>query len=413
MGVLASSGVSRSKRAAMALLCAATIAVVTWSVVRWAYRPAPTGDLHHALDRTLADFFQSNRPVRNCVISVMSGDGSLVWSGAAGSARENVAMTSDTPIYIASVTKLYTATAVMRLAEQRRLTLDDPMAKYLPKELIDKIQVYQGRDYTNAITLRGLLAHRTGIPDYYSEKAGDGKSLFELFVEDPGRSWTPEQTIARARDELKPAFAPDTQTSYSDTYYQLLGKVIERVTGKPLEVVFEEFFFEPLGLRHTWMVGHCRPSGALCPLPAQVFLADRDVTATRSNGAYWADGGIVSTAAEMNVFLKALREGGLIRQESLDEMHEWKPMSRPLEYGYGTMRFELPWPVRALTGIPVLWGHSGSTGSFLYYSQDFDLYVAGTTDQIDGKMKPFLLIGRAIQTVNAESRSSGARRSGD
>lgn len=185
--------------------------------------------------------------------------------------------------------------------------------------------------------------------------------------------WTPDETIARARDELKPRFAPGTETSYSDTNYQLLGRVIESVTGKPLHGVFEDLIFRPLGLEHTWMVGHRRPAVAASPRPAAVLLGDTDITETRANGAYWADGGIVSTAADRNLFLKALKEGRIISASSLQQMHDWRKMSFPLEYGYGTMGFALPRPIRAITGIPPLWGHSGSTGSFLYYAQDLDL----------------------------------------
>lgn len=373
--------------------------------IRSASRVAPVADPRPALQSTLADFARKNPSIRNCVLSVMSGDGSLVWSGGVGHAGANTPMTGDTPIYIASVTKLYTATAVMLLVEQGALSLDDPMAKYLPGKLIRGIDIYRGKDLTGEITIRELLAHRSGIPDYYSDKAQDGKTLFELFVDDPERRWTPDETIERARDELTPQFAPDAETSYSDTNYQLLGKVIETVTGKPLYMVYEDFFFRPQGLRHTWMTGHCRPQESSCLGPADVFLADRNITATRANGAYWADGGIISTAGDMNLFLKALNEGRIIRPPSLQRMHDWRRMSFPMEYGFGTMQFALPGPVRKVAGIPLLWGHSGSTGSFLYYCQDLDLYMAGTTDQVDGRIEPFLLMRRVMREVREAQRN--------
>ncbi len=221
-----------------------------------------------------------------------------MWSGAAGIAHENgrVPMASDTPIYVASVTKLYTATAVMLLIEKGALSLDDAMVKYLPKELIHGIHVYNGKDYSAEITIRELLSHSSGIADYYTEKSRDGKNLFDLFLERPDRSWAVDETIARARNDLKPKFPPGTDISYSDTNFQLLGKVIEAVSGKPLHVVYEDCFFRPLGFEHTWLVGHWRSQIVRSPSPADVFYADMNITKTRSNGAYWADGGIVSTA---------------------------------------------------------------------------------------------------------------------
>ena len=390
------------RRVALASALVAVIGAVAWLLPRFVPGAPPFADLNRGLQSIVSDFVQKNGSVRNCVLSVMTGDGSLVWSGAAGMARENMPMTSDAPIYIASVTKLYTATAVMLLIGKGALSLDDPMAKYLPGELINGIHVYKGKDYSAGITIRELLSHTSGIPDYYSDKASDGKNLFELFIESPDRSWTVDETIARARNDLKPKFLPGTDTAYSDTNYQLLGKVIEAVTGQPLHAVYEDFIFRPLGLEHTWLVGHWRSEPRRPPSPADVFYGDRNITKIRSNGAYSADGGIVSTAEEMNLFLKTLNEGRIIRPSLLKLMHDWRRLEGPLHYGFGTMCFNLPGPIRGITGIPPLWGHSGSTGSFLYYSPGLDLYMAGTIDQVESRMRPFLLMRQVIRAVRAE-----------
>jgi len=185
--------------------------------------------------------------------------------------------------------------------------------------------------------------------------------------------------------------------------------VIEAVTGQPLHVVYEDFLFRPLGLEHTWLVGHWRSEPRQRPTPADVFYGDRNITKIRSNGAYSADGGIVSTAEEMNLFLKALNEGRIILPASLKIMHNWHRMEGPLHYGYGTMYFDLPAPVRGITGLTPMWGHSGSTGSFLYYSPGLDLYMAGTIDQVESKIKPFLLMRQVIRAVKAERGGAAAR----
>ncbi len=223
--------------------------------------PRPFDDLNQELEYLVSGLVQKDKSVRNCVLSVMKGDGSFSWSGAAGIASQNgqVPMTKDTPIYIASITKLYTATAIMRLYEKGALSLDDPMSRYLPEELIQGIHVYKGKDYSHEITIKELLSHTSGIADYYAEKPKGGKSLFDLFLEEPKRSWTVDQTIERVRKDLEPNFPPGTDASYSDTNFQLLGKVIESVTGKPLHTIYTDFFFRPLGLRHTWLTGRSEP----------------------------------------------------------------------------------------------------------------------------------------------------------
>ena len=314
---------------------ASAIAWLTWQTV-----PSKSRSKDH-LDAELQDILSElvtrDQSVKNCVVSVVKGDGSFAWSGAAGRIQGDVAMSKDTPIYIARITKLYKATVIMMLFERGAVALDDPMAKYLPHALIDRIHVYAGTDYSNNITVRELFAHRSGIAGYYTEKASGGKSLFDELVKNPERRWTVRETIDRAR-ELRPKFPPGTDTSYSDTNFQLLGMIIEEATEKPLHVVFEEILFRPLRLDHTWLVGFSRS-----PLvtPADVFFSDTNITSIRSNGSYWADGGIVSTADEMNRFLKALKGGRLIRSNTLAMMHDWHQWEFPLQYGLGTMYFAM------------------------------------------------------------------------
>jgi D-alanyl-D-alanine carboxypeptidase len=360
-------------------------------------------NLDQEMGYLVSGLVEKDKSVRNCVLSVMKGDGSFSWSGAAGVARQDgqVPMTKDTPIYIASITKLYTATVIMRLYEKGALSLDDPMSKYLPEDLIKGIHVYKGKDYSQEITVKQLLSHTSGIADYYTEKPKGGKSLFLLLLEEPKRSWTVDETIERARKELKPNFPPGTDASYSDTNFQLLGKVIEAITGKPLHIIFNDFFFAPLGLTHTWLIDPSEPQPASSAHPADVFHKDINITSTRTNGAYWADGGIVSTAEEMIIFLKALNEGRIVSRDTLKLMHNWHKLQFPLQYGFGTMNFKLPPIMTKITKVSPLWGHSGSTGSFLYYSQDRDLYLAGTINQVDSKVKPFTLMIKVIRAVKS------------
>jgi D-alanyl-D-alanine carboxypeptidase len=350
------------------------------------------------LQGIIAGLVAQDRSVRSCVIAVEKGDGSFAWSGAAGQARADFPMNKNTPIYIASITKLYTATVIMMLFERGSIALDDRIAKHLPRAVVDGIHVYAGTDHSNEITIRQLLGHRSGIADFYTEKAADGKSLFDVFVENPNRRWTVMETIDRAKHELRPNFPPGIGTSYSDTNFQLLGMLIERVTGKPLHVVFEEMIFRPLGLDHTFLVGFSRaqPSSSA---PAEIFFGKRNVTAVRTNGAYWADGGMVSTAEEMVGFLKALKDRRLIRQDTLAMMHDWHRWKFPVRLGLGTICVALPLALAKLAGMPRMWGHSGSTGAFLYYAGEADLFVAGSVGQIELRWKPLMLVRRIIRAT--------------
>jgi D-alanyl-D-alanine carboxypeptidase len=361
-------------------------------------------NLNQQMQYLVSGMVEKNKSVKNCVLSVTKGDGSFSWSGAAGIASQNgqVPMTKDTPVFIASITKLYTATVIMRLYEKGAISLDDPMSKYLPKGVIRGIHVYKGRDYSHEITIKQLLSHSSGIADYYSEKPKGGKNLFEIFLEKPERSWTVDETIERARRDLKPNFAPGTGTSYSDTNFALLGKVIEIITGKPLHIAYEDFIFRPLNLKHTWLIGRSKPQVPPAAATADVFYKDINITKIRSNGSYWADGGIVSTAEEMIIFLKALKEGRIVSEDTLKLMHNWHKLQFPFQYGFGTRYFKLPPFISKVMKVSPLWGHSGSTGSFLYYSEDQDLYMAGSIDQVDAKIKPFILMIRVMKAIQTK-----------
>jgi len=373
-------------------------------ITQWKQSTSSFDDLNQEMQFLVSDFVAKDKSVRNCVLSVMKGDGSFSWSGAAGIASQKgqMPMTKDTPIYIASITKLYTATAIMQLYEKGELSLDDAMSKYLPNELIQGIHIYQGKDYSHEITIKQLLSHTSGIADYYTEKPKGGKSLFALFLEEPERTWTVDETIEWARNKLEPNFPPGTDTSYSDTNFQLLGKVIEAVANKPLHVVFEDFFFRPLELKYTWLVGRSKPQSTPLAAPADVFYNDKNISDIRSNGSYWADGGIVSTAEECIIFLKALKERRIVRADTLKLMHSWHKLQFPLQYGYGTMYFKLLWFMKTVMNVPPLWGHSGSSGSFLYYSEDFDVYMAGSINQTESKTKPFKLMGEVIKAIRSK-----------
>lgn len=376
--------------------------VVAGIFAGWLYMQPAYNDVNQELSYRLNQLAGPNKPMKNAVLYVAKGDGSFTWSGAAGiaSQADHAPMTKDTPIFIASITKLYTAAAIMRLYEQSALALDDPMAKYLPDDLIRGIHVYQGHDYAHEITIEQLLAHTSGIANYFDEKPKGGQSGFEMMVADPRRVWTVDETIARARDELQPNFKPGTDASYSDTNYQLLGKIIESVTGKPLHQVYEEFFFRPLHLKHTWLVARSEPQVKPSAGPADIFYNDMNITNIGANGANWADGGIISTPEEMVVFLKALNEGDIVSKDTLQLMHNWHPLrGLPFEYGFGTMRFALPAFVNVVLQTPPVWGHSGSTGAFLYYAPDLDLYMAGTTNTVADQRAPLMLMIRAMKAV--------------
>ena len=149
--------------------------------------------------------------------TVMSAHGT--WSGATGKADDVRDVTVNDQFSIASTTKAVTAAQVMRLVEAGELGLDDLAADHLPADL----------DFdTNGATIRHLLSHRSGIPDY--------ASTVDLLA-DPLRFWTPAELLAEIPADRK---TPGVESEYANTNYLLLGLVIEGVTGRPMAKVLRD-----------------------------------------------------------------------------------------------------------------------------------------------------------------------------
>lgn len=356
------------------------------------------------------------RQVRHAVLAVERGDGTFRWVGAAGVADTGGRkMRAGTPYFIASVDKLFTATVVLRLHERGRLSIDDPLQAHLPQGLTDGLHRLGGVDHTPEITLRHLLGHTSGLPDYLEDRPKGGRALVEHLADGTDRAWGVEDLVRVTRENLTPHFPPQDLASprakvrYCDTNYQLLLAVIREVTGRRPHQVFEDELFRPLGMRHTWFAGLSRPLEP-APEPAALWFGDRPLSIPRALRSVW---GVYSTADDTLVFLRALVGGDLFGEPAtLRLMREpWRPLpvprdraalrapSWPIEYGLGMMRFQLSRALSPLYPVPALIGHSGSTGSWLFYCPERDLFLAGTVDQGSAGPVPFRFLPKVLRAV--------------
>lgn len=357
-------------------------------------------DTQQALQKALDGLTRKHKGIRNALVAVATGDGRFRWAGAAGDAADGVPMTVDTPVATASTTKLYTAVVIMRLFEQGRLRLDDPMCAYLPAAMIEGLHIFDGTDYTKTIEIQHLLSHTSGLPDYFSDKPKGGASFYDEVVAGTATERTPEDTIARAKT-LPPHFAPGAKASYSDTNFQLLGFIIEAVTGKALHTVYREMLFEPLGMTHSYMLTRPDPNDAQMPDFAHFYDGDDDITHREGLQTAWADGGLVATAADELAFMDALTGGRIFeRPETLDRMHHWRRLaqrSMPFSYGYGTMKLELPWFL--VMPVPEMWGHFGITAHALLHCEELDYHVVAVTNQTESMQQLVMFLIRVAQIM--------------
>lgn len=366
-------------------------------------RIAVKGGLSEQLEAIIGDLVDGKNIISAFVV-VKSSNNEIVWQGSKGLANQEkeIEMTVNSQFFIASITKIFTATVIMQMHQQGLLDINNSIAEYLPESVYSNINVYKEIDYSAEITVKQLLAHTSGIADYYSGNPLKNEGLFEVFLANPSQKWTVEETINRTKNHLTPNDRPGKSVLYSDTNYQLLGKIIENVSEKELYQVYQEYIFTPLELENTYLINY--PTLNKKQLIADIYHYEQNVSEIRFNGSYWADGGLVSTANDCIRFLFALKNGQLINQENLELMHHWQKLYFPMQYGLGVMHFTLPRFINYFLEIPDLWGHSGSSGSFLYYSEEMDLYITGTINQSSSNIKPFLFIGEILRTIKKEMK---------
>lgn len=350
--------------------------------------------------------------IHNAVIAVETMDRSFRWVGAAGDAHpDGSPMLVDTPFCIASVTKLYIAGAILKLHERGLVRLDQPISTYLPQALIGGLHRLGGVDYTDHITLHHLLSHTSGLPDYFEDRPKGGRNLIERLMEQDFTFGI--EDIVRLTRELPPHFPPQPldekrrKVRYCDTNYQLLYATIEAVTGQSRHAAFTELLYQPLGLEHTWHPG-ARPDA---PEPATLWFGEKPAHIPLGLRSF---GDLISTADDMLRFMRRLIRGEVFDNPATLElmMGRWHtfgfsfslaPLSPnwPIQYGLGMMRFQMPRLFSPFRPTPAVVGHTGATGSWLFYCVEQDVLLAGTVNQASAGAAPFRIVPKILAALES------------
>ena len=295
-------------------------------------------------------------------------------------------LTVDSPCFFASSTKLMVATVLHQLAREG-LDLDAPLVSVVRAT---GLLVQGGRDRTGEITIRQLMTHTSGLPDYLGS-ANPKRGLMGSLLRGEDRGWTRDEALAMARG-MAPVGLPGQMRRgfYSDTNYQLLDAVIEAVEGAPLAEVLERRLFRPLGLRQTWLYqdpADRRPAPLRCragPLETPQAMA-----------SFRGDGALVTTTREGLAFLRALWGGAFGPTDWLTR-GPFRPVFFPVTYGEGVMQFALPRWMTLFRRFPAFYGHSGHSGAALFHAPEAGVTIAATVNQIDRPGTVFKLMLKAL-----------------
>jgi D-alanyl-D-alanine carboxypeptidase len=348
--------------------------------------------------------------VPGVILLVDAPDLNFTWQGAAGMAvpEEEEALLPGDQFIISSMTKMITAVTVMKLAEQGDLSLDDSISLYLPAEMVSQLLVLDGQSYGEAITVRQLLNYTSGLGDFSNGEDADGNGLpdfKDLVLGEPDTIWDEKMVLNWAIANAPPVAQPGETFSYSDTNYQLLGMIIESVSGLALQDAYRQFIFEPLGMEHTYFEFR----EPVIPGPA-----GRNVSNAYYNGNLWNEldshsyewgsGGLVSTAADMNTYLRAWVNGDLFDDPASKEaMMAWvETPDTGSYYGLGIYRF-VPdeWDI---PGLAEALGHDGLFNSLAFYWPEQNVSIVGTLNSNEPTLG---FIGIMIDSMLAVKEFSG------
>ncbi len=371
---------------------------------------ASARDVHEAVTEALIG--QHVRPDEPGVAVLVRKDGKTVFAHGYGvrDLRSRDRIEPDTNFRLASVTKQFTATAVMLLVRDGKLRYEDRLTDVFPAFPV----------YGRAVTIRHLLTHTSGLPDY--------ETLMEAAEKGRAPIWTPERQIhddevlALLRGETKGRFEPGTSWSYSNSGYVLLGLVVARVSGKPFPEFLRDRILRPLGMTHTLAYEHGKTE-----VPQRAFGHTKEGAGFREadqspTSATLGDGGVYSSIEDLARWDEALRTNellspGLMKPATtpvtlVDGSRPRWPAEpgednlapgEPVAYGFGW--FLDPW-----RGHARMW-HHGSTRGFRTAIERFTddgitVVILANRDDLDLRDLA-LQIAKPYLGMPAESRDNG------
>jgi D-alanyl-D-alanine carboxypeptidase len=301
-------------------------------------RTEPTPDVGDVLNRVLA---RDQLPGGVAVVR----DGDEVERDSAGysDVDASAAFAAHTHVRAASITKTFVAATILQLVAEGKVDLDAPIETYLPGRIRG-----QGIN-ANAITVRQLLRHQSGLPEY-----------FDAETPVPIQPVTADQLLDAAL-KRRAQFPPGSAIKYTNTNYVIAGLLIEKVTGQPTADEITRRIIVPLGLSDTYFPAPA-DTGLRAPFARGYEVVDgnrKDVTAFNASAAGMA-GSLISTNEDMTAFITALLGGRVVPPAQLRQMMDtvdWTDAGPGVHYGLGLTSIDLDCGVK-------VWGHGGDIDGY-------------------------------------------------
>lgn len=307
-------------------------------------------------------------------------------------------ISTNNPFYTASVTKMFTATAIGILKDRKQLDFEDKIAQYLPDSLIANLHVFIGKNYSKDLTIAHLLQHTSGLPDYFTDSTNDeSPNIINQLLMNPNKLWSAEELIQFSKDKMTPHFVPGTDYHYTDTEYVLLALIIENVSGLSLDEFFKKHIFKPLNMHSSYINLKSFPVENKLPI-VKFYASQYELSSLKSLSADWGGGGLVSTTHDLIQFLKAFNNDVIVKKETRLAMQNWVNETKGMEYGFGIRKVSIDALTDTKSDLQLI-GHSGATASFLWYCPQLGIYIAGTLNQLEVSKRAMVLVYDILKTI--------------
>lgn len=344
---------------------------------------------------------------------IVAKNGNIVFEeyNGTGHLRSKDTVTESTSFHIASVSKTFTATAVLKLWQDGKYNIDDEFSKFFPQFN------YPG------VTIRTLLNHRSGLPNYvhFLEEMGWNKQIYVT-------NQDVLDFLVSRKAELTNIGRPNGGFSYCNTNYALLALLVEKVSGKPFGEYMQQTFFTPLNMKHTFVYNHLLDSGKVNP---SYDHRGRQEAFTFLDVVY-GDKNVYSTPRDLLTWDRALSTGILLTQPTLDQAYA--PYSNEKA---GIRNYGLGWRMNVFpNGKKMIyhngWWHGNNTSFIrliqdsatiivvgnrfntnIYHAKDLvklfgNYFVGGEDDEAENLKPGKLIVSRPLRkTMAASKRKKG------
>lgn len=348
------------------------LTLLLWQSAALAFVPEPSAPLLRGGDLAAIDGATQNQvragKIPGAVVLIGSNDRVIYRKAFGYRAKEpkKLAMTTDTLFDIASLTKVIaTTTAIMQLVEQNQLQLDDPIAKYWPEFAANGKEV---------ITVRQALTHYTGLrPDL------------------PNSGWSGYASALKLLAAETPTRTPGSAYEYSDINFEILGELVQRISGQPLDVYCLQHIFLPLGMHDTGFnppeVLHDRIAPTVYWRKKIIWGEVNDPNAFLMGGVA-GHAGLFSSVDDLAIFARMLLHGGSYRGATILKPETVAQMTSPQALPDKTRQRGLGWNLEAPNDrgniiVPRgFYGHTGYTGTSLWIDPITRTYVIILTNRV-------------------------------